>query len=241
MSCGGGDSSDTSYEGYWRSLVTDHYLEIASDNTVTYRACAVNDGYRATHSGTITGDNLVFDSVNYQLTLADNSLTISDDANGVLSEYVRASSLPSVCTGDAIELTFISPTITTEGVVTTYMVNFDYRLASTNSGIVYLGFNTFNVTDATLTSSTLEINNAETGSGSLSADVTPVYYDLPDSFFLYINLSENPHPVPWTPLASDLMTVTVNPAVAIPFIGLINQSVQKPSCSNRVLLPCMYE
>jgi len=212
ISCGGGSGSGNnigvSYEGIWYNTSIDNYIEI-TNSEVLYRVCSINDGYRVSLKGKVDGDNFNILNTILKLSLSGDSLTISDSSSGSIVKYSRKSSIPVVCTGDAIEITLIAPTSVTEGLLTTFVVNFDYRLTSTNSGIVYFGFNTDVVNSFTLTENTFKIVNAETSSGSLTADTLPVLYNLPDSFMLYVNLSNDPHPTPWVALSSDFIPVTV--------------------------------
>jgi len=198
LGCGASDdtsnkTTNVSYEGFWYNVSNDAYLEIMN-NTALFRDCSVNNGYRVSESNELVGDTILTESTTYNLLRIDNNLTLSVEGFGKVSKFELQPSLPSVCTGDAIEITFSSPTSATAGIVTSFMVNFDYRLSSKTKGIVHLGFNTDtnNPRDTVLSNSTFLISQAETGSGSLSADIKPVYYNMPDSFKISVILTEDP-------------------------------------------------
>jgi len=213
LGCGGGDDSGndsgTSYVGFWRSTSAAHYVEVTKDNTAYIRECTVSNGYSIAYTGKVNGNDFSLLNFVYKLSLAQDVMTITTPSTNYTREYARASSIPDVCTDDAIDVTFVSPTATTEGTSTNFIVNFDYRLASKNNGIVHLGFNVDRADLITLTNSTLEITSAETGSGSLSATISPVFYAAPDSFQLYMFLSENPQADPWIPLSSEMVSINV--------------------------------
>jgi len=241
-----GDDSDNSntspYAGAWYNESGKHYLEIESDNTVTMRQCTMHNGYAPFYTGSVDGDKLDIFSMSFNLSLEGNILTLKDADGNVIFEYVRASSVPDVCNGDAIEITFSSPTSVTEGILTTFQVDFDYRLSSTNNGIVYLGFNTGEANAFTLTTSTFEVYTTGTGSASLSADIIPVLYSSPDSFAIYVNISENPHPGSWSPLASNIIDVRVNPSHAKKkYKESGNPINSKQLCSNDIFIQCLNE
>jgi hypothetical protein len=101
----------------------------------------------------------------------------------------------------------------------TFTVTVNYTLQSVDSGIVYLGFNInepgrYHLEDEAIVSK-------GSGTVTLTATVTPVGWGTPDSpngalkggmellngdtFKAYVNLSENPHPDSWNPLASEVL------------------------------------
>lgn len=216
IGCDGSDNSNSpSFKGNWYNQTTDDYLEIKNNNTVFIRECSVNNGYHVISSGEIDGDTLYFGSFAYKLSRESNKLTVSSENSGFIWEYILQLSIPSNCTGDAIEITFISPSSVTEGMLTTFVVNFDYRLVSKENGIVYLGFNKTGPDTFTISDSTFEITQAESGSGSLSAATLPVYYSPPDSFAVIVGISENSSPIPGEFLSRDNMAVTVTQSSAL--------------------------
>ena len=208
--CGGGGNNDTgSFQGYWKHEVVDLYLEIRNDNSVGIRACSLNDGYVETDSGTIVDDELTIGSEVYNLALSSGSLIMSNNSIGVEIIFSREASIPGECTGDAIEITSVTPSSASEGVLATFTVNFDYRLASVENAIVDVGFNNMDPNIVRLTDNTWEINSTGLGSGWFVVEVTPVYYQEPDNFLVSVFLSENPHPTKWFPLSSSKSKIAV--------------------------------
>lgn len=213
--CGGGSggSSGSAYEGSWYNANLDNYTEIKSDQSFTLRVCSVNNGYRVYQTGTLNGDSFTIDTETFLLSRTGDILTVTNDNIGFNETYTLVSSIPAACENDAIEITSVTPDTVTEGEPTSFSVGFDYRLASKQNGIIYLGFNTDEPTKYILTDDRQAIDQTETSSGTLSGVATPVIYAAPDSFGVYVNISEADHPKPeWFPLTSDQLNVTVNPA-----------------------------
>ncbi|HBP37422.1 MAG TPA: hypothetical protein DD640_01515 [Clostridiales bacterium] len=117
-------------------------------------------------------------------------------------------------TKDAIKIVAVLPATFPEyGKDTTFRVIIDYSLQSTENGVVYLGFNKRELSQYNL----LEEQEVLKGSGriTLQATVQPVLYDSSQDYLwafwnssttdfkAYVNLSANPHPDSWTPLAED--------------------------------------
>ena len=161
----------------------------------------------------ISEDTVTIDSEDYQLSRDDDILNVTNDDLEFNENYTLVSSIPATCENDAIEITSVDPDMVTEGEETTFIVNFDYRLASKASGIIYLGFNTRVATQYILTDEKKLIDQPETSSGSLSGVAIPVTYTAPDNFGAYVNISETGHtPVRWVPLTANQSNVKVNPA-----------------------------
>ena len=192
VSCSENGGNSTSFNGNWYLATSDTFVEISSDDTVFIRECTLNDGYRVSYTGTINGDTIFLnDGGELILRLESDTLFVTVVSTDEVLELARMDSIPSLCQGDAIEITYVSPTSAIEGVLTTYIVNFDYRLSSSDSGEITLSFNTvdpngFEVLD------TLILPQAETSSGSLTADVVPILYSSPNSFELSVDLWRYP-------------------------------------------------
>ena len=69
-------------------------------------------------TGELDGDTILLGSLTYNLLRVDNKLTLSTEGFGDIAELTLQSSTPSICTGDAIKITFNSPTSATEGMLT---------------------------------------------------------------------------------------------------------------------------
>jgi hypothetical protein len=206
---GGGGGGDTpvqaSYVGNWYQAASDAYLEIKTDNTAVARVCSAA-GYKAVVTGTIQGDSLTLSSTTVKLTRDGDTLTLLSP-DDLKVEFTLANAIPAVCPNDFIEITSVNPATGTANVPTSFTVSFGYQLATKDNGIIYLGFNTSGPHAYSLINTLTVIRGA--GSGSLTASASPVAYPSPDSFGAYVNLSEDPHPVPWSPLKSDVEPIVV--------------------------------
>ena len=110
---------------------------------------------------------------------------------------------------DIIEIISISPSmLLVDGVEYNFIVNIEYDLVTVNSGMLMIGFNTEEIGSFYMLSEATEI--VSKGSGVHTFDVTTIAKDWMSEgdFEVYVNLSENPHPPTWTPLASDMMTLS---------------------------------
>ncbi len=109
---------------------------------------------------------------------------------------------------DTIEIISVSPSsILVDGVEYNFIVEIEYELVTVNSGMVMIGFNTVEVGKFYMLSEATEI--VSKGSGVHTFDVTTIAKDWMSEgdFQVYVNLSENPHPSTWAPLATDVMVL----------------------------------
>ena len=109
---------------------------------------------------------------------------------------------------DIIEIISISPSmLLVDGVEYNFIVNIEYDLVTVNSGMLMIGFNTEEVGKFYMLSEATEI--VSKGSGVHTFDITTIAKDWMSEgdFEVYVNLSENPHPSSWAPLATDVMTL----------------------------------
>ena len=109
---------------------------------------------------------------------------------------------------DIIEIISISPSmLLVDGVEYNFIVNIEYDLVTVNSGMLMIGFNTEEIGLFHMLSEATEI--VSKGSGVHTFDITTIAKDWMSEgdFEVYVNLSENPHPSTWAPLATDVMTL----------------------------------
>ena len=109
---------------------------------------------------------------------------------------------------DRIEIISISPSmLLVDGVEYNFIVNIEYDLVTVNSGMLMIGFNTEEIGLFTMLSEATEI--VSKGSGVHTFDITTIAKDWMSEgdFEVYVNLSENPHPSSWAPLATDVITL----------------------------------
>ena len=105
---------------------------------------------------------------------------------------------------DNIEIISVSPSSgLVDGVDYDFTVTVEYNLASVNSGLLMIGFNTEEVDRFRMISEASTI--VDKGSGTHTFNVTATAKDwlAAGDFKVYVNLSENPHPSEWTPLSTD--------------------------------------
>ena len=113
--------------------------------------------------------------------------------------------------GDDIIIKSITPDSgLTPGIVTDFIVIVEYELTSADSGEVMVGFNTNEVGRFNMISSATAL--VVKGSGEHQFNVTTVPKDWGDTgdFKVYVNLSKHPHGPSWTPLATDILVLTIN-------------------------------
>ncbi len=109
---------------------------------------------------------------------------------------------------DIIDIVSVSPSmLLMDGGEYNFIVNIEYDLVTVNSGMLMIGFNTVEVGKFYMLSEATEI--VSKGSGVHTFDITTIAKDWMSEgdFQVYVNLSENPHPETWTPLATDVMTL----------------------------------
>ena len=109
---------------------------------------------------------------------------------------------------DTIEIISASPsTLLVDGVEYNFIVNIEYDLVTVNSGMLMIGFNTEEIGKFYMLSEATEI--VSKGSGVHTFDITTIAKDWMSEgdFQVYVNLSENPHPSTWAPLATDVMVL----------------------------------
>ncbi len=110
---------------------------------------------------------------------------------------------------DSISIISVTPNSgLTPGILTAFVVNIEYELASVDSGEVNVGFNTDEVGRYTMIIAARALVGK--GSGTHQFNVTVVTRDWGNAgdFSVYVNLSENPHEPSWTPLATDIRKLT---------------------------------
>lgn len=134
---------------------------------------------------------------------------------------------------DAINITNISPASGVAGTSTTYAVDVSYTLASKPAGLLMIGFNTSVVGSFNMISA--QDFAVGQGSGTHTFTVTTIPQDwAPNGTFqAYVNLSENPHPPTWTPLATDYAPISI---AASAVAGVSASPASLMPCSGAVCL-----
>lgn len=227
--CGGGGPAPhpNSYEGSWYQAELDIYLVIDADHQAAVRKCS-STGYKTTDqgSGHISGDSLVFPDGTAPMSRNGDILAV----DGL--DFVLASAPPTVCSGNYVEITSVTPTSTEAGSPSLFTVNFDYQLTTQSKGIIELGFNTMAADTVELELASLPVNQGN-GNGALQATISTIQYPDPDHFEVSVFLSETNHLDTWTPLGSDVKPIEVTPPVVTALIkALQNNDLSKYACKH---------
>lgn len=217
--CGGGGSSnppetpEPPFAGNWYNATIDRYLSIRADNTATHLECS-SQGYRKIPEGsvgTLEDTQLTFGTRTYLLQRDGDSLTMTGpDQNTVV--LARHATVPSVCTGNYIEITAVTPDAAAEGSTTSFKVDFTYQLSSNSQGVIDIGFNTIATSNSYfMQAADFKVTRGQ-GTGTLTASIVPIVRDTGNAFSAYAALSDDPHPSTWSPLSSDSRAISVTSA-----------------------------
>jgi hypothetical protein len=130
---------------------------------------------------------------------------------GILRDTVRPETrpitLPPTESTDSVKILSISPEQCVAGTLQKITVRVRYTLGSYPQGIIQLGFN-LNAPDKFRV-----VIEQRIGRGrdeiELSATITPTAPAEGRKFRAYVNLSPDPHPSPWTPLAVDIKPIEI--------------------------------
>lgn len=130
---------------------------------------------------------------------------------------------------DSVTIVTVSPTSADASVSTTFAVEVSYSLVTKDSGMLMIGFNTTAVDSYSMLADPQPA--VLKGSGTYTFNVTAIPTDWSSSagaFQVYVNLSENPHPATWSPLADARKAITIPaaPAVKLSANDLAQASVQ---------------
>jgi len=140
---------------------------------------------------------------------------------------------------DSVSIISVSPASAATGTNTSFAVEVSYSLATKDSGLLMVGFNTNQVDSFSMISSQTHTVAKGSGTHTFIATATPVDWGTAGTFQAYVNLSENPHPLPWTPLAGDKKTISVSSGAA-PFVGIsandFKSAANSVQCNNDVCL-----
>jgi hypothetical protein len=139
---------------------------------------------------------------------------------------------------DYIEITSVQPETVTEGEETSFVIEYDFSLATEGKGMIYAGFNDDSSTPQTYyVQGVLYIPERMTGSESITISTTPILHELPETFNVHLNVSPDDHDEPWTPLASDTWQITVDQSRS----SLSYQKIENGDLVNSKSIKCNYE
>jgi hypothetical protein len=110
---------------------------------------------------------------------------------------------------DSIEIVAVTPPTARVDQASEFTVTFRYSLASSQSGIVNIGFFVDSINQRLTGQSVVVARGA--GTGTLTATVIPSTYTTTSDFAVGVLLSENPHAQSWTPLARSKQSIPLSP------------------------------
>ncbi len=130
---------------------------------------------------------------------------------------------------DSIAIVSVSPSSAVNGASTSFAVVVSYSLATKNSGMLMIGFNTASANSYTLLPNPQPTVLKGTGTYTFNVTATPTDWSPAGTFQVYVNLSENPHPASWVPLASASKAIALSaaPAAAIQPANYIAQAAEQ--------------
>ena len=96
------------------------------------------------------------------------------------------------------------------GIVTDFVVIVEYELTSVDSGEVMIGFNTVEVGRFSMISGATALVVKGSGEHQFNVTTVPKNWGVAGDFKVYVNLSQHPHGPSWTPLATDILVLTIN-------------------------------
>ena len=106
---------------------------------------------------------------------------------------------------DNIEIISVSPSSgLVDGEDYDFTVTVEYNLASVDSGLLMIGFNTEEAGRYFMISEASTIVDKGSGTHTFNVTVTAKDWLAEGDFQVFVNLSEYPHPSEWTPLSSDV-------------------------------------
>ena len=115
---------------------------------------------------------------------------------------------------DSLTIVNVSPTSAVAGVSTTFAVEVSYSLVTKDNGMLMIGFNTTAVGGYGMLPNPQPAVLKGSGTYTFNVTTTPKDWSPAGSFQVYVNLSENPHPATWTPLASATKAIAISAAPA---------------------------
>jgi len=124
---------------------------------------------------------------------------------------------------DTLTIVGINPASAVAGASTTFAVDVSYTLASKNSGMLMIGFNTTAVGSYSMLGSPQPTVVKGSGTYTFNVTATPVDWGSTGSFQAYVNLSENPHPATWVPLAGEVKAIPSSTLVSSP-VNFVTQA-----------------
>jgi hypothetical protein len=193
VGCGSNDDneidlpSDLESDLILYSTESDHYLKISKIGNVHHLKCSINDGYIPVEqiSGTYIGNKLTLnyygeESISTLLEISDSEYRKYTDSS--INSYEIVESVPVYCENDSIEITSFYPKSSTAGVESEFVINIDYRLASSESALIYPKFSSAALNKFSYNYDKIDIL-AGTRSASFTTMMTPLNNENIESTF----------------------------------------------------------
>lgn len=140
--------------------------------------------------------------------LLATSTLVGCGGGGANQKDNSATAFPSTAKQDTVKIISVTPTTAVAGDQTTFTVVIQYSLTSKDFGIIYLGFNIESPIKYHLADEQVNVTRGSS-TVSITSNTIPVGYTAPYNFSAYVNLSEDPHPSAWTPLAIATQPISV--------------------------------
>jgi hypothetical protein len=185
------EDKNSKYSGIWIEEISENIIEILDDGEVIFYDCNFS-GYQPIeeldYDIHIEEDEFILTShsevITSVLSIDENVLTFTQNEVEV-SSMEKLDSIPDLCFGSAIQISYISTTEIIDGQAATFTIDFDYRLTEPVAEIeVY-----FSSVDGNLDAPrqvALEVFESSSGNASVTIDYTPVKITDDEPYYVYL-------------------------------------------------------
>ncbi|PKF61103.1 hypothetical protein CW745_12415 [Psychromonas sp. psych-6C06] len=194
VACNSGSETESNkYDGFWK--LDDTYLEITNLGEIIIYDCTLSDGYTRTIGdfARVVGNEMIINGRDvkdsYQLSISDGRVIGTDDE---LKFVLEPAELPTLCE-DGVEIVYNYPQEAIEDELTTFTVDFDYRLSTDSEAVVRIAVRSAEYGLIFSDDQYIEIQKNDLGRGSFTVEATPfISNDREEPFALYIFLFITP-------------------------------------------------
>ncbi len=184
----GSEPKNDEYVGFWK--LDNTYLEITTLGEVIIYNCTLADGYTKSNFdfGRVVDDEMIitgeYIESPYKLSIISGQIIGSA---GDMKLILDSAELPTQC-DNGIKVVYSYPTEVVEGDLTTFTIDFDYRLTTASEAVVRIASPSAEH-GLTFYENNLEIKRTELGRGSFTVEGMPyIASDNEEPFSLYIYL-----------------------------------------------------
>ncbi|MBT4733309.1 hypothetical protein HOB87_15290 [Candidatus Woesearchaeota archaeon] len=185
-------STTSKYTGVWQEETSDNIIEIKGNGDVVHYECALSGDFTETilegFTSTVEGDDIVWSYKGESFTAIleiDNNILTTIEVGEDPSTLKRLSSIPEMCDGNAIEISYISTTEVFEGEDTTFVIDLNYRLSEPTATIRVL-FSGENEVFFFPDNNTLEISQNSYGSSSITVNHRAINLEGAEPYYIYV-------------------------------------------------------